>query len=60
MAWIAVAAIAVLVCALLLRSVAVLSDWLLIWVLSSLYILLWLQASRPCPFEGPLGAASRA
>ena len=51
---------ALVACAVLLRSTDVLSDRLLIVVLLFLYILLWMYAPRPCPFEDSLGAVSRA
>ena len=54
----------IVACAVLLRSADVLSDRLLMVVLLLLYILLWMYAPHPCPFEisfrGPLGAVTRA
>ena len=50
----------IVACAVLLRSANVLSDRLLMVVLLLFYILLWMCAPCPCPFEDSLGAVSRA
>ena len=55
---------AIVACAVFLCFANVISDQLLAVVLLLLYILLWMYAPHPCPFEisfrGPLGAVTRA
>ena len=60
MSWVSAVSAAVLIWVLLHLSVAVFSDWSLILAFSALYILLWLLAPQPCPFEAALGAFTRA